>query len=163
MPTSMERAVGRPQRQAAQGRMPGMLRARCLALRPGKRSFAAAATGVMASVMLVALPTSAQAAPSPNGFTPVTQRLLDTRNGTGGVPIGQVQGFTQITLPASVPAGDTAVLTVTATGSAGSGYVQIYPNGSPPPGSRRSSRPDRPSSTTPAADNHCAFLSYEWT
>jgi hypothetical protein len=134
MTTVLDRAAGRSQRGAARGRTVGMSTAQRSPARTGRLSLAALLVGGLASALLVVVPGAALAAPSPNGFTPTPARLLDTRPGTttGGVPAGQIQGLTSITLPPSVPSGSTAVLTVTATGSAGSGFVQLYPAGSTP-------------------------------
>ena len=103
-----------------------MIRNQQLSASAGRRSVATLLAGALASALLVIAPGVAAAAPSPNGFTAAPARLLDTRAGTGGVPRGQIQGLTSVTLPPSVPTGSTAVLTVTATGSAGTGYVQLY-------------------------------------
>ena len=109
-----------------------MIRNQQLSASAGRRSVATLLAGALASALLVVAPGVAAAAPSPNGFTAAPARLLDTRDGTGGVPRGQIQGLTTVTLPASVPTGSTAVLTVTATGSAGSGYVQLYTGSNAP-------------------------------
>lgn len=132
MTSVLDRADGRSQRGAARGRIAIMSTAQRSTVLTGRRSLAALVAGVLASALLVVVPGAALAATSPNGFTPAAARLLDSRDGTGGVPPGQIKGFTSVTLPASVPSGSTAVLTVTATGSAGSGFVQLYPAGSAP-------------------------------
>jgi hypothetical protein len=134
MTTVLERAVGRPQPGAARGRKYTMNTAQLAHALPGRRSLAAFVAGALASALLVIVPGAALAATSANGFNPTPARLLDTRPGTtvGGAPAGQIQGLTSVTLPSSVPTGSTAVLTVTATGSAGSGFVQVYPTGTAP-------------------------------
>jgi hypothetical protein len=73
-----------------------------------------------------------------DGFTPVTPaRLLDTRDGTGGIG-GRFGSGTMRTLPVAgqggVPADATAaVLNVTAVDPSGPGYVTVWPAGQPMP------------------------------
>lgn len=96
---------------------------------PARRRFLTAGVAVAATTAVLAgfaIPAVAATAP---GYVSAPQRLMDTRNGTGG-PTGPVSGFVPLSVPASVvPTGDTAVLTVTATGSTGAGYVVVYPAG----------------------------------
>jgi hypothetical protein len=70
--------------------------------------------------------------PTNAGFAPLTPaRILDTRNGTGGVG-GRVGAFGHVSLPvpASVPADATAlVLNVTAVNTAAAGNLTVYPDG----------------------------------
>lgn len=101
--------------------------------RPAPRRIVTASVALAATTAVLAgfaIPAVAAAAP---GYVSSPQRLMDTRNGTGG-PTGPVSGFVPLSVPASVvPTGDTAVLTVTATGSAGAGYVVVYPAGQSKP------------------------------
>jgi hypothetical protein len=63
------------------------------------------------------------------------QRLLDTRIGTGGVPVAPVAAGHTLNLQVSgrggVPSTDVSavLLNVTVTGTAGYGYVTVYPSG----------------------------------
>lgn len=95
------------------------------------RPLAAAVAALTLGGVLAAVPGVASAATS-TGFNPTPQRLLDTRNGTGKPP-GAVSGVVPLTIPNSVPSGDTAVLTVTPTEATGPGYVAVYPAGSTAP------------------------------
>jgi uncharacterized repeat protein (TIGR01451 family) len=65
-------------------------------------------------------------------------RILDTRDGTGGVPIGQVAAGGDVSFPVTggeVPAGATAVaLNVTTTLTDGPGFATVWPTGAPMPG-----------------------------
>lgn len=69
-----------------------------------------------------------------NPLTPI--RILDTRNGTGGFPVRRVGPGTAISLQVTgrggVPAGGVSavVMNVTATDTAGPGFVTAYPSGS---------------------------------
>jgi uncharacterized repeat protein (TIGR01451 family) len=64
-------------------------------------------------------------------------RILDTRDGTGGVATGQVSAGGELTFPVTggvVPAGAKAVaLNVTATLVGGPGYATVWPAGAPRP------------------------------
>lgn len=98
---------------------------------PHLRPLAAAAAALTIGGVLAAVPGVASAATT-TGFTPTPQRLLDTRTGVGK-PAGPVSGVVPLTIPNSVPTGDTAVLTVTPTQATGPGYVAVYPAGSAAP------------------------------
>jgi len=66
------------------------------------------------------------------------QRIFDTRNGDGGVPVRQVGGDYVLEVQVSgknniAPADVSAVsLNVTATGASGAGYITVYPCGTRP-------------------------------
>ncbi|CAB4810665.1 unannotated protein [freshwater metagenome] len=66
------------------------------------------------------------------------QRIFDTRNGEGGIPVRQIGGSYVLEVQVSgknniAPAGVSAVsLNVTATNASGTGYVTVYPCGSRP-------------------------------
>ena len=71
-------------------------------------------------------------------FVPIDPvRVLDTRDGTGGVPVGQVAAGDEVTFRVTggeVPAGARAVaLNVTTTLPIGPGYVAVWPAGEPMP------------------------------
>lgn len=75
----------------------------------------------------------------PGSFTPISpRRILDTRDGTGGVP-GPVGSGSTVRVRAGglagVPASGVAavVLNVTVTGPTSSGYVTAFPDGQPRP------------------------------
>lgn len=87
----------------------------------------------VAGLMLPGSANTAVAQPDPGSrFTPVTPvRVLDTRDGTGGVlgPIGS-RGSIALDLATRVPASATAVvLTVTGTSPTALTYLTVYPAG----------------------------------
>jgi beta-lactamase class A len=62
----------------------------------------------------------------------VTQRMLDTRDGTGGW-LGPLGAGQTITIPLAIPGGATAVGTLTATAVEASGYVTTWAGDGPQP------------------------------
>ena len=96
---------------------------------------AAGSTDVIFDVAgYVATPVSS---PAPNGlYTPVVpKRVLDTRDGTGGVPVGAVGEGGVVTVrvngQAGLPASGVAavVLNVTVTGATAPSYLTVWPAG----------------------------------
>jgi uncharacterized repeat protein (TIGR01451 family) len=78
--------------------------------------------------------------PGPAGlkFVPVDPvRVLDTRDGTGGVPVGRLAAGDDLSFPVTggeVPAGAKAVaLNLTTALAAGAGYATVWPTGAPMP------------------------------
>src|ERR1039458_3361972 len=105
---------------------------------PGRQGTGKAASGTCARVG-ARLAQAAAAAGSGSLFTPVSPvRLMDTRNGTGGVtgPVGAGATVSlQVAGKGGVPAsGVTAVVVnVTATSPTAASYVSVYPDGTARP------------------------------
>src|ERR1019366_6730912 len=105
---------------------------------PGRQGTGKAASGTCARVG-ARLAQAAAAAGSGSLFTPVSPvRLMDTRNGTGGVtgPVGAGATVSlQVAGKGGVPAsGVTAVVVnVTATSPTAASYVSVYPDGTTRP------------------------------
>jgi hypothetical protein len=98
-----------------------------------------AAAAILAVLSLASLPgLPAQAASSPVGGTyhPLQPaRILDTRDGTGGVPAAPLQAGGQLTVQVAgrglVPASGAAavVMNVTATNTTAAGFLTVFPAG----------------------------------
>src|SRR5713226_4530178 len=95
------------------------------------------AAPLVAALVLGTLPaTHAQAATTVGGtYHPLQPaRILDTRNGTGGVPKAPIQAGGTLTVQVAgqggVPAGAAAVvMNVTATGTTAPSYLTVFPAG----------------------------------
>ena len=87
----------------------------------------------VAAVALVASGTAVASADTTDGFNPGPTRLLDTRISMPDHPRGQVESFTQVTLPDSVPQDASALLSVTVPNPTTQGYIKVYPEGSAVP------------------------------
>lgn len=90
----------------------------------------------MAALGVVAVARSVDAAPPPttSAFQPITPtRLFDTRDGTGGVPVGKRAGGTTLTVAvagrAGLPAGGISAVSVnlTVTETDALGYITAFP------------------------------------
>ncbi len=105
------------------------------------------ATAYTFSVRAINSAGSGTASPSSNPVTPgrgtyhplSPARILDTRTGTGGVPMAPVGPSSTITVPVAGVGGVpmdgvyAAVINVTATNTTTPGYLTIYPAGTPQP------------------------------
>jgi peptidoglycan/xylan/chitin deacetylase (PgdA/CDA1 family) len=95
------------------------------------------AVAVLASLLVLATPSSAPAAPSgASRFVPLPPaRVLDTRNAvgaSGAVPPGGTLDLTVVGAGGVPASGVSAVvLNVTATETQGPGYITVYPTGQP--------------------------------
>lgn len=92
-----------------------------------------AAVSTAAAAVLLAAATSAVAATSPDGFNADPNRLLDTRIDLPDHPAGPIDGFTQVTVPDSVPSNGSAVLSITIISPTTGGFVKVYPDGQDAP------------------------------
>lgn len=98
----------------------------------GRRLLRAAAVGATTVALLAGGAAVANAATT-DGFNPDPTRLLDTRFDLPDHPRGQVETFTQVTLPDSVPQDGSALLSVTVVNPTTQGYIKVYPDGTTPP------------------------------
>jgi len=99
-----------------------------------KKLLALGTTALVVALSILSLSVAgANAQPSPQGslFVPVNPvRVLDTRNGTGGVPVAPLVHTLTFT-PAGVPMGATAVvLNITTVNATDLSYLSVYPDGS---------------------------------
>ncbi len=99
----------------------------------GRRLLRVAAVGATTVALLASGMAVASAATTTDGFNPDPTRLLDTRINLPDHPKGQVETFTQVTLPDSVPQDGSALLSVTVVNPATQGYIKVYPDGTPVP------------------------------
>lgn len=99
----------------------------------GRRLLRAAAVGATTVALLASGAAVASAATTTDGFNPDPTRLLDTRFNLPDHPKGQVETFTQVTLPDSVPQDGSALLSVTVVNPATQGYIKVYPDGTAVP------------------------------
>ena len=113
------------------------------ARRPLTRLFAGPLVAVLLTALAVALqpaPAVADAAGRGGDYVPLTvTRVLDTRDGTGGLPVAQVGADKSISFPvlgrAGVPAAGVraVMIDVTAIAPTGNTWLQVWANGQPRP------------------------------